>query len=164
MSRRKIDDLLADGHARRSALQRLVARAEDRESWTRQLRALLPSAQAAHYDVANLRHDRLVVHASNASWATRLKFQVPHLLPKLRQLRDFANVESVRIRATRQTDPSTMSVEDACRPAPRPSPPPRDALLALADDCNYEELKHAILRLAQHSGTRPASHKPDDGN
>ena len=128
-----------------------MKRADSREAWTRQLRALLPSEQAEHFEVANVRGRRLVVHASNASWATRLQFKVPELLQKLRVLQDFAAIDEVRIRATRQSGSPTTSLEDAVHSARPPSPSAREALLALADDCDYGELKSAILRLAQHS-------------
>ncbi len=76
-------------------------RAELRASWTDQFRALLPPEEAQRFEVANIRSNRLTVHASSAAWATRLRFRVPELLPALRRLADFANVEEVSIRATR---------------------------------------------------------------
>ena len=78
-----------------------MSRTELRASWTDQFRALLPPEDAPRFEVANIRGDRLTVHASSAAWATRLRFRVPELLPALRQLADFANVEEVSIRATR---------------------------------------------------------------
>ena len=78
-----------------------MSRTELRASWTDQFRALLPPDEAPRFEVANIRGDRLTVHASSAAWATRLRFRVPELLPALRQLADFANVEEVSIRATR---------------------------------------------------------------
>lgn len=71
-----------------------------RASWTSQFRALLPPEEAPRFEVANIRGQLLTVHASSAAWATRLRFRVPELLPVLRRLEDFSNVERIRIRAT----------------------------------------------------------------
>lgn len=93
-----IDQILHDGQPRRSALRRLVARAQERTAWTDQLRALLPADEAGHYMVANIRAERLVIHAENASWATRLHFRAPELLRGLQSLKDFAQVRDIQVR------------------------------------------------------------------
>ncbi len=71
-----------------------------RASWTNQFRALLPREQAPRFEVANISGPNLIVHASSAAWATRLRFRIPELLPVLRRLTDFSKVEHIRIRAT----------------------------------------------------------------
>ena len=105
MPARNIDEILSNRHARRSSsayqLAKLLTRTERRTSWTGQLRALLPPEEAPHFEVASIQGQRLTVHASSAAWATRLRFRVPDLLPALRRLEDFSNVEEVGIRATR---------------------------------------------------------------
>lgn len=93
-----IDQILRRGQPRRSALRRLVARAQDRAAWTAQLRALLPADEAGHYVVANIKGDRLVIHAESASWATRLQFRIPELLGGLNALEDFAQVREILVR------------------------------------------------------------------
>ena len=93
-----IDQILHDGQPRRSALRRLVDRAQERKAWTDQLRAVLPADEAGHYVVANIRAECLVIHAENASWATRLKFRAPELLRELQALKDFAQVREIRVR------------------------------------------------------------------
>ena len=77
-----------------------MTRTERRAAWTSQLRALLPAEEAPWFEVANIRGQRLTVHATSAAWATRLRFRLPELLPLLRRLEDFSNVEDIRVRTT----------------------------------------------------------------
>ena len=71
-----------------------------RASWTNQFRALLPREEAPRFEVANIRGPSLLIHASSAAWATRLRFRIPELLPVLRRLEDFSKVEHIHVRAT----------------------------------------------------------------
>ena len=102
---RNIDEILDNRYSRRNSaahqLGRLVSRTEQRAAWTDQFRALLPPEEAPRFEVASIRGERLTVHASSAAWATRLRFRLPELLPALRRLADFSNVEEVSIRAIR---------------------------------------------------------------
>ena len=66
---------------------------------TLQVRALLPSQLAPHCMVADLSGARLTLHADNASFATRLQFETPKLRVRLQQLKDFAAVTEIRVRA-----------------------------------------------------------------
>ncbi len=93
-----IDQILKDRQSRRSTLGRLVTSAEERAAWTGQLRALLPADEAGHYAVASIRAGRLTIHAKSASWATRLRFRAPELLPLLQALQDFAEVRDIHVR------------------------------------------------------------------
>ena len=98
MSLRKIDEIFRDRQRRFSGVGRLLTQVGRRQSLTDQFRALLPEDEARHFVVAARRGTVLVVHARSASWATRLRFRVPDLLPALRRLEDFAGVEEVRVR------------------------------------------------------------------
>ena len=84
----------------RNALERLVKRAALRESWTEQLRAVLPESIAPHCRVADIRNGRLTILVADSSWATRLRFELPETKKALRSLGDFAEVTDIRIRAT----------------------------------------------------------------
>ena len=90
--------MLTERHRPRNPLERLVKHAALRESWTEQLRAVLPPAIAPHCSVANVRGRRMTIHVVDSSWATRLRFELPKVEPALRSLGDFANVEEIRIR------------------------------------------------------------------
>lgn len=95
---RAVKELLAERHPPRNALERLVKHAALRESWTEQLRAVLPPAIAPHCSVGDLERGRLTIHVVDSSWATRLRFELPKVEPALRALGDFAGVEEIRIR------------------------------------------------------------------
>ena len=92
-----IDEILKRRQSRRSPLGRLMARAEERTAWTNQLRALLPAEEAGHYAVAGIRDGRMTILAQSASWATRLRFRAPELLPALNALRDFTDVREIHV-------------------------------------------------------------------
>lgn len=93
-----VKDLLEERHRPRNALERLVKRSALRESWTEQLRAVLPPAIAPHCSVGDMDGRRLTIHVVDSSWATRLRFELPKIEPALRALGDFAAVEEIRIR------------------------------------------------------------------
>ena len=95
---RKVGDLLAEKRRPRNTLERLVRRAAARESWTQQLQALLSPIVAPHCRVASIEKDRMTIHVDSASWATRLRLELPSLKPALNALEDFAKVERIRIR------------------------------------------------------------------
>ena len=90
--------MLTERHRPRNPLERLVKHAALRESWTEQLRAVLPPAIAPHCSVANVDAGRLTIHVADSSWATRLRFELPKVEPALRSLGDFADVTEIRIR------------------------------------------------------------------
>ena len=100
MVRRVVKELLTERHRPRNPLERLVKRAALRESWTEQLRAVLPASIAPHCRVANIRDGRLTILVVDSSWATRLRFELPKVEAALKGLEDFAGVDEIRIRTS----------------------------------------------------------------
>jgi len=100
MSRRKIDDLLHERHRAFSPLQKLLRQAGNQETWTSQLRAVLPDHLARECRVMDVRGSVIVVVCGNAGAATRLRFMAPELIAQLNQLADFRSVESLKIRVS----------------------------------------------------------------
>ena len=94
----KIDDLLKEGHRRFTPLQKLLDKASDHEVWSAEFQALLPGTLAKGVRVTDIRGSNLTVTCRTASIATRLRFQIPELLPQLRALGHFAAVRDIRIR------------------------------------------------------------------
>ena len=144
MANRKIDNVLSARH-RSYGLAGLLRQAAQQEALTAQLRALLPEDVAFKCQVANLRDHVLTVHTYRAVWATRFRFLIPKLLPRLNQLADFSAVSDIRVRVVPQGGPPDEPVFD------KPAPPDAKALEALALTIDYPELKAAILRLASHA-------------
>ena len=95
---RKVGEILEEKRRPRNALERLVRRAAARDSWTQQLQALLSPNVAPHCRVASIERDRMTIHVDSASWATRLRLELPGVKPALNALQDFAKVDRIRIR------------------------------------------------------------------
>jgi hypothetical protein len=144
---RKIDSLLAFHHARPSALARLLGQSALQEERTAELRALLPQELAAQCRVGNVRDHILTVHINNAAWATRLRFVVPDLLPRLRTLADFADVTEIRLRVVAAAAVAKRPPADE----PTVQPAARIPLVELARTIDSADLQGAILRLAAHA-------------
>jgi hypothetical protein len=92
----------------------------------RLLAAALDPALAAHFQVANVRQDRLVLLASSPAWATRLRMQAADILAILRRA-GRTGLDEVEVRVAPL----------APRPAPQPgkkklSPAAEHALALLA--------------------------------
>jgi len=97
VSNKKITDLLSPGQHGYTPLSRLLNQSSLQESWTSQLRTLLPQELAPHCFVRDLRYNTLLVQTTDAAWATRLRFQQIPLLVKLNKLADFSAVKDLRI-------------------------------------------------------------------
>ena len=169
--RKKADHLLSG--RRPSPLARLVRRSETGAAWTAQLRALLPQEVAAECQVANVRDQVLSVHINNAAWATRFRLLVPDLLPRLRQLADFAAVTDVRVKVQPDAQTSVRSQQHRDKfPASTANPPDGETLTDFAATLEYDQLRDAILRLASHANmptetqeegaARADSERPED--
>ncbi|MEZ5558809.1 MAG: DciA family protein [Pseudomonadales bacterium] len=98
MSRAKINELLSERHRRFSPLQRLLHRASAQQSWTAQLRALLPEPLCRDCVVTEINGPVVVILCSNAASATRLRFMAQDLLSELTQLGDFRTAQEIHIR------------------------------------------------------------------
>ena len=151
MPDRKIDDLLHKRHRHHTPLGRLIHDSSQHQAWTNTLRSLLPAALAAEVTVLNFRAPLLVVQASNASFATRLRYLLPVLTIKLSKLADFQQLDHIRI-----------SVGQTSTQAPPPANPLKltaasaetlsDYAKSLAEQPKYGDLSNAFLRLSEQSG------------
>ncbi|MEM9741850.1 MAG: DciA family protein [Pseudomonadota bacterium] len=95
---RKIDDLLKDGQKRHSSLGTLLRQAASQQHLTAIVRALLPESLGRGISGVSRHGPALRLHCDDGGIATRLRFQLPELLPELRVLADFADVERIDIR------------------------------------------------------------------
>lgn len=102
MPRFKIDELLSERHRRFTPLQRLLRQAANQESWTAGLKALLPEPLQRDCRVTDIRNGCITVACRNAASATRLRFLVPELLPRLQELADFRAATKIRVRVTEE--------------------------------------------------------------
>ena len=98
----KIDDLLDESHNRFTPLQRLLKTSSDQKQWTAQLRAHLEPPLRHEVEVTNIRGDKAYLLCHSAAVATRMRFEIPALLPRLQQLESFSRVTDVVLGVTSQ--------------------------------------------------------------
>lgn len=101
MSTRKIDDLLAEGHRHASPLQRLLRTSSNQKQWTAELRALLDAPICHEVEISEVRGKTACILCYSAAAATRLRFLLPDLQPRLQALQSFSRVEEFQIRVSR---------------------------------------------------------------
>jgi len=102
VSSHKIDDLLDESHNRFTPLQRLLKTSSDQKQWTAQLRAHLEPPLRHEVEVTNIRGDKAYLLCHSAAVATRMRFEIPALLPRLQQLESFSRVTDVVLGVTSQ--------------------------------------------------------------
>ena len=100
MSIRKIDDLLNEGHSRFTPLQRLLKTSSNQKQWTAELRALLDPPLSQEVEITDIRGPVALVSCHSAGAATRFRFLLPELLPRLQKLQSFSAVRECRIRVS----------------------------------------------------------------
>ncbi len=75
-----------------SQLGKLLERARQIAELDKLTKQYLNPSLAKHCQVCNLQNGRLVIMTNKAAYATRLKYEIPELLAKLRQLDGFQNL------------------------------------------------------------------------
>ena len=78
------------------ALGPLLSRLAQLEEWNNLLKLHLGEDELAnHCHVVNLMNHSLIVIADNPHWVTRLRFNIPTLLPKLRSHSSLENIQAI---------------------------------------------------------------------
>ncbi|SUZ80620.1 uncharacterized protein METZ01_LOCUS33474 [marine metagenome] len=141
----------------KSPLYKLLHRALDQEHKTKVLRSILPRDMASQFEVASVRGNKLTIHAKNASWATRLRFDTPRLLNQLCDLQEFSQIQEIQIRSVSslEASPAEQSVSKTL------STPTSEPLDELADRTEQGELKRALRNLAQHGRRNSTTSDPN---
>lgn len=103
MPTRKIEDFLTEDHQRFSPLQKLLTKDQNRAAWTQEFKAVLPKEMRSQCQITDLRGPTLLVSCSSAAMATKLRFLVPQLLPKLSALGHFSELKELQIRVSAAT-------------------------------------------------------------
>jgi hypothetical protein len=74
----------------------------DRTAWLRRLnhlfQQLLEEPLNQHCMLANINKNQLVIHAKSSAWATRLTYQQAVLISKLKQHKEFSNIETIVVK------------------------------------------------------------------
>jgi len=84
-------------------LQQLRAHEDEWQQWRNWLRAALPQELAAAVVDAHLKGGVLVVQAATAGWASRLRFALPALAPRLAE--QTPGIVTVKVRVAPSSPP-----------------------------------------------------------
>lgn len=128
----------------------LITRTRQLKRLTNLFRSHLEQDLASHCYLSNVKEAELTVYVDSAAWATRLRFQVPQLLPILRRTNPiFSKLQAVRVKiltpdnlesnnSVKSTGP-TMSIDNS------------NAINSLSETIEDPELQIALQRLARHA-------------
>ena len=139
-----------------SPLDKLLRRALDQEHKTSVLRSILPIDLSAQFEVANVRGKKLTIHATNASWATRLRFEIPKLLDQLHELQEFSRIEEIIIRSVSSLEPPASEHSDLVQTSSTKKEPTAEP----ADRDNKSELERALRKFTQTRLTNSSERNP----
>lgn len=146
-SSRPLNKLFEEAH---DNLAMLVTKTRLLKRLTVEFRSHIDPELAPHCYISN--HDGLTlyVYVDSAAWATRLRFQIPQLLPVLRQSNPiFAKLESIRVSIlTQGSDPKA---QPPASPGPVMSAENADVIKSLSDNIDAPLLQQALRRLARHA-------------
>jgi len=149
-SSRSLDKLFEEAH---DDLAILVTRTRQLRRWTGLFRSQIDAELAPHCYLSSIDEAILTVYVDSAAWATRLRFQVPQLIPQLRTINPiFSKLEKILVKVlppsysatgkpSRQTGP-TMSSENA------------NGINSLSESIDDQPLQQALQRLARHAADK----------
>lgn len=130
---------------RDSPLHDLLAHARRLEQIQRLLLRLLETPLAQHCRIADLRQGRLLLHADASAWATKMRFQAPSLLERLRRALPGEPILSIQVQV-RLPDAPARTGRRAATPM---SAANAEALRDMAAGIVDPGLKAALMRLAR---------------
>lgn len=135
--------LLSCSSILQNATASVLERGRELVRLNRAVRHLLPVDLAAHCQVMNFRDGTLVLGASSAARATRLRFIAPQLQSSLQQSLS-AKLETIKIRVL----PETVESTPTARQAQTPSTTSAELLAQTAQTLDHPELREALYRIA----------------
>lgn len=146
-SGRSMNKLFDEAH---DDLAMLITRTRQLRRWTGLFRGNLDPELAPHCYLGRVDDSDLTVYVDNAVWATRLRFEAPQLIPKLRQSNPvFAKLNNIKVKVlvpnqndkkkSHQAVGPTMSADNA------------NGISVLSKSIEDPELQQALQRLARHA-------------
>jgi hypothetical protein len=137
-----IGDLLTRRSGRLSQLHRHAA---ELARLRQMLQTVLPPPLRDHFMVAAFDRDTLVLVADGATWAARLRYQIPGLRAVAREQCGLATLKSIRIRTSAPLAPPSRAPRRL-----RLSSGSVDSLRRSAAATTDEELRALLLRLSRY--------------
>jgi hypothetical protein len=142
---RKLPELLTDED--NSALSGVIRRGRQLHGLGVLLGEILGPDLAAHCQLANIRGNTLVISASSTAWATRVRYQSPQLLQKIRCEERLRGVDSIHVRIT-PPEQSAASTSQSIRHASM-SDAAAECLSQCAEGIEDQKLQSALRHLAK---------------
>lgn len=145
-SSRSLDKLFEEAH---DDLAILVTRTRQLKRWTALFRSQIENELAPHCYISNIEDTVLAVFVDSAAWATRLRFQVPHLLPILRKIHPvFAKLENIKVKILTQNNARNTPAQQLH--GPTMSTDNANIINSLSESIDDPALQEALQRLARH--------------
>lgn len=110
----------------------------------------LDAKLVTHCQVANLENGSLIVITDNAIWATQFRFQIPDLLPKLRQHPALYHLKNIACKIRPAQGKRQIPEAEQPRPMPRLSINTAEIILATASSIKHDKLQAVMRRIAEH--------------
>jgi len=146
-SSRSLDKLFDEAH---DDLAILITRTRQLRRWTGIFRAQLDADLAPHVYLGNMDESSLTVYVDSAAWATRLRFQVPQLLPLLRQTNPtFKKLVNIQVKVLTPSGPEPTQPSHTTGPTMNREN--ANGINALSNSVDDPDLQQALQRLARHA-------------
>ena len=140
---RSVRDILASGpHAQ------LLAKNGLNNELLELVRKQLSGSGRLHCVNAQLQHDTLIIHVDSPVWASKLRFQLDHLLANLRQIPSLDGLQQIQVRVLPGAENKTLGKPPASTRLSKESAEMiRDLASAISDDT----LRASWLKLAKNT-------------
>lgn len=146
-SSRPLHKLFEEAH---DDLAILITRTHQLTRWTTLLRSLLDEELAQHCYISTIENVALTVYVDSAAWATRLRFQVPQLIPQLRNVNPvFSKLERVHVKVLTQSSPVTVQPLHATGPTMNSEN--ANGINNLSNSIDDPALRQALQHLARNA-------------
>jgi hypothetical protein len=146
-SSRSLDKLFEEAH---DDLAILITRTRQLKRLTSLFRSLLDSELAPHCYISKIEDTSLTIYVDSAAWATRLRFQVPQLIPQLHPVNPiFSKLDNIKVKVLMQnSEPNARSQEQT---GPTMSIENANGINSLSESIDDPALQLALQRLARHA-------------
>ncbi len=109
----------------------------------------LPESLTSHITLANIKDDLLVAFAESPIWATNMRYEIPGVLNKLKQLDNFPKINEIKLIQSRTTDARVTSINT--EKLEMISESTSNLLTKHASTLKNKKLQNALHRLAKNS-------------
>ena len=114
------------------------------------IRNVLPEPISLHCHAANIDGETIIIGCDSSTWAAKLRYQLPHVLTRLKDHRDLPAFRHIRVRVQPRDRGTPLSSNRPLAMSEHTA-----ALIAsVADDTADPQLKAALLRLSKRAKTR----------